>query len=294
MELRHLRYFVAVGQELNLGRAATRLHISQPPLTRQIQQLEEEMHAELFVRTPKGVELTQAGEVLMEEAQKILTLSDRAVERTQKAGHGELGHIDVGIYGSAILTLIPKLLLDFRTQFSGIHIGLHTMLKAAQIAALRERRLSIGFNRMFPDTPDMQVELILQEPLMVATTSGNALAKRREIHVRELAGHPMILYPNIPPPSHADAILTFCRNEGFLPDVVQQVNDVTTALALVSGGFGITVVPQSAMNLRLPRVVFRPFKSPAPMIDLSCMYRKDDTSPILASFLKTIRNYKKQ
>ena len=138
MDLRHLKYFIAVAEELNIGRAALRLCISQPPLTRQIQQLEEELGVQLFIRTPRGVELTQAGEMFYEEASNIRSLVEQAIERTKRAVQGKLGRLDIGIFGTGTLGTIPKLLQLFRDTNPDVVVGLHTMSKAEQIEALRQ------------------------------------------------------------------------------------------------------------------------------------------------------------
>ncbi|GAB2182451.1 LysR family transcriptional regulator [Denitratisoma sp. agr-D3] len=293
MEVRQLKYFLTVAEELNLGRAALRLHISQPPLTRQIQQLEEELGTLLFLRTPKGVELTEAGRLLQEDAANILSLMHRASERTQLAGSGHLGRIDVGIFGSAMLNVIPRLLLTFRNRYPGVVMALHSLNKTQQIEALREKRLTIGFNRIIPESGDIQVEKVLVEPILVAVNRNNALSQLDEIPMAEIASQPLIVYPNQSRPNFADDIISLCHNEGFQPNVVQEVEDVVTAVALVSSGFGLSMVPASGANLKLPDVVYLPLKKvPTPSIDLSCVYRKDDRSPILHAFLEIIRSYR--
>jgi len=293
MEVRQLKYFLAVAEELNLGRAAIRLHISQPPLTRQIQQLEEELGTPLFLRTPKGVALTEAGRLFQEDAANILALMQRATERTQLAGNGHLGRIDVGIFGSAMLNVIPRLLLTFRNLYPGVVMALHSLNKTQQIEALREKRLTIGFNRIIPETNDMQVEQVLVEPILLAVNRNHPLSRLSEIPMGEIANESLIVYPNQSRPNFADDIISLCLSEGFQPNVVQEVEDVVTAVALVSSGFGLAMVPASGANLKLPGVEYRPLKKvPTPSIDLSCVYRKDDQSPILQAFLDIIRTYR--
>lgn len=292
MEFRHLRYFLALSDELNFGRAAKRLHISQPPLTRQIHQLEEEFGTELFVRTPKGVELTEAGRLFREEATKILALAQRTAERTQMAGLGQLGRLDVGIFGSAVLNVIPRLILEFRRQYPDVDIHLHNMKRPEQIEALKEGRLTVGFVRVFPDAPDMAVETVLKERLMVAINRDNELSRSREIPVLAFENQPLILFPSSPRPSLGDHVIALCHREGFQPRVAQEVEDVVTSIALVSCGFGVCVVPECATRLRLPRVVYRPLKGSNQIIELGCAYRPDDRSPILRSFLEVVRKFR--
>lgn len=293
METRQLRYFLAVAEELNFGRAASRLHISQPPLTRQIQQMEEDLGVKLFMRTPKGVELTPAGTLLLEDASNILALLQRAQERTRLAGKGYLGRIDVGIFGSAMLNVIPRLLLTFRNLYPDVVMSLHNLNKAQQIDALRDRRLTIGFNRIIPEFDDIVIERVLTERILVAINRSHKLAYLREIPLSDIAYAPLIVFPNQSRPSFADDIISLCHSEGFQPQIVQEVEDVVTAVSLVSSGFGISLVPESGANLKLPGVVYRPLKKdPTPSVDLSCIYRKGDTSPLLHAFLEIIRSYR--
>lgn len=290
MNFRQIKYFVAVAQELNFGRAALALNISQPPLTRQIQQLEEEIGAPLFERTAKGVTLTQAGELLLQESLNIQSLVEQAVERTQRAAQGKLGRIDVGIFGSGILSMIPKLLLRFRTAYPDVNIVLHAMNKTEQIEALRQRRITIGFNRMLEPVADIRIELVKTEPLLVALPEGHALATEESLSLAALKDHPMVMFPTGVKPNFIDRVMDLCRQEGYVPNVSQEAGDAVTGVALVASGFGLALVPESATSLRLPGVVYRPLKNaPHAVVDLSCIYREDDMSPILAAFLEIVR-----
>ena len=190
MELRHLKYFVAVAKELSIGRAALILNISQPPLTRQIQQLEEDLGATLFVRSVKGVELTEAGRTLYAEAQNILALVDLATERTKRASLGLIGRLDVGIFGSGMFDIVPRVLLKFRTEYPDVKIAMHTMTKGEQIEALRQRRITIGFNRLVPKHPDICSKVVMWERLLVGVHSSNPLAEQERIALVDLADQP--------------------------------------------------------------------------------------------------------
>lgn len=294
MDLRQLRYFIAVAEEQNIGRAANRLHISQPPLTRQIQQLEEDLGVQLFIRTPRGVELTQAGAFFLEEARNIRSVVEQATERTQRAGQGKLGRLDVAIFGSAILGTIPQILLEFRTQYPDVKIVLQPMTKAEQIEALRQRRITVGFNRMLTPYPDITSEPILLEDLLVAINENHPLAAQASVSFRMLADNPLVLFPAAGRPNFVDKVVGLCQEMGFVPEVTQVVGDAVTGVALVASGFGVCLVPESATVLALPGVVYRPITD-LPQhgrVDLSCIYRADDQSPLLAAFLETVRSYR--
>lgn len=291
MELRHLRYFVCVAEEQNIGRAALRLHISQPPLTRQIQQLEEQVGALLFKRTSRGVELTDAGRVLYDEACSILAQAERAAERTHKAALGLLGRIDVAIFGSGIFGVIPQLLRRFREAYPEVSIALHTMTKEEQIDALRHRRITVAFNRLVRPTEGLCCETILAEPLFVAVPEGAPLAARTAIAIEELHDQPLVLFPTGSRPSFIDRVHEMCRAAGFVPLVAQEVGDVVHAVALVGTGFGATIVPRSATFIRIPGVTYRSLLHCAiPQVDLCCIYRSSDDSQILRAFLGSMRD----
>jgi len=294
MDLRHLKYFLAVAEELNIGKAATRLHISQPPLTRNIRALEEEFGVDLFVRTTKGVELTQAGAMFKEEAANIRMLLEAAIDRVQRAGEGKLGRIDVAIFGSAIYDIIPKLLQDFKNKLPGVNIVLHTMNKSEQIEALRQRRITVGFNRMTSPEPDIGRELVATERLFVVLPEGHHLAKLVAIPFRALGEHPLVLFPNVGRPNFIDRVLELCKQQGFEPDIAQEVGDAVTGIALVARGFGITLIPESAATaVRVVGTCYRPLAdAPQAVVDLSCLYRASDQSPLLQSFLTVVREYR--
>lgn len=290
MDLRHLKYFIAVAEEQNIGRAATRLHISQPPLTRQIQQLEEELGVRLLTRTPRGVELTQAGALFLEEARNIRAIVEQATERTQRAGQGKLGRLDVGIFGTAILDAIPKLLHAFRQAYPAVRIVLHTMNKGEQIEALRQRRITVGFNRMIAPLPDIETKLVATEDLLLAVNHAHRLAAQESVRFAELKEHPLVLFPTGARPNFIDKVMTLCNDAGFEPQISHEVGDAITGVALAAGGFGLCLVPESATSLALPGVVYKRLTGlPSnAKVDLSCIYRRDDRAPILEAFLGVV------
>ena len=264
--------------------------MAQPPLTRNIRALEEELGTQPFVRPTKGAELTEAGRALMEEVPNILALAWRAEEQAQLAGQGYLGRLDVGIFSSGILNVIPRLLAEFHTERPEVKIGLHNMSKAEQISALRERRITIGSNRLVPDEPDIAVEWVLREPFLIALYEGHRLCAKKTVTLRDLDNERMILYPNAPVHGLAQEVAAAFRAENLQLRVAQEVEDVVTCIALVASRFGICVTTESAVNLRLPGVVYRPLRSKQSReIELTCLYRRGDNSPILQAFLNLVR-----
>ena len=292
MDLRQMRYFLALAEERNFGRAAERLHMAQPPLTRQIRALEEELDTLLFVRTPKGVELTPAGETLLDEVPNLLQLAQRARERTRLAGQGRIGRLDVGIFGSGVLDVIPRMLARFHAERPDIKITLHNLTKAEQLEALRERRITVGFNRLVPPEDDLVIETVLRERLMVALPQGHPLGAQAEISIADMHDLPLILYPNVPMRGLAQEVATAFRTAGAHLRIEQEVEDVLTAVALVSGGFGLCVTTASTASLRLPGVSYRPLRCDTLRdIELSCLWRRGDASPVLGAFLAVVREF---
>jgi DNA-binding transcriptional LysR family regulator len=294
MDLRHLRYFLAVADELNIGRAAARLCISQPPLTRQIHALEEELGVSLFVRTAKGVELTQAGEMFKVEAANIRMMIEAGIDRTRRVSAGRLGRLDIAIFGSAIYDTVPKLLQKFRCKLPDVNIVLHTMDKNEQIEALRQRRITVGFNRLISPQADIGCELVAMERLVVVLPEGHPLGAQEAVPFCALADFPFVLFPNVGKPNFVDFVTELCRQQGFEPDIGQIVGDPVTGIALVARGFGITLVPESAASsLRFAGAVYLPLAdAPQAVADISCLYRASDQSPLLHAFLAVVREYR--
>ncbi|WP_048994244.1 LysR family transcriptional regulator [Klebsiella pneumoniae] len=291
MDVKQLRYFIALAEEQNFGRAAERLNITQPPLTRSIQALETSLDTRLFIRTSKGATLTAAGQLLLEKARTIIELIQDAGEQARLAGQGYIGRLDVGIFSSGIFNAIPQLLGAFHRERPDVKICLHSMGKAEQLAALREKRIAIGFNRLVPKEPDIAIEWVRREPYIVSLYEGHPLVGKSVITLADLEGEPMILYPNAPVYGLMQVIIDAFRHEGVLLNVQQAVDDVMTALALVASHFGLCITTESASSVQLPGIVYRPLQSlELQDIELSCLYRRDDDSPVLAAFLRLIRN----
>lgn len=285
-----MRYFLALAQERNFGRAAERLHMAQPPLTRQIRALEQDMGAQLFIRTAKGVDLTEAGEILLEEVPNLLALAQRAEERVLRSARGMSGRIDVGLFTSSVLDAIPVILARFHEQRPDVQIGLHTMNKPQQIDALLERRIDVGFNRLVPPTPGIAVEVISREGLMVALHKSHPLSSRAFLTLADLEDQPMILYPNLPMNGLAQHVEQAFKQEKRRLRIEQEAGDVLTCLALVSARFGLCITTTPASNLSLPGVVYLPLRARSLReVELNCLYRQDDNATLLQAFLAIVR-----
>ena len=292
MDIRRLKFFIATAEERNIGRAAERLHITQPPLTRHIQSLEDELGVQLFRRTSAGVELTQAGMALLTHARNISAHVELATEQIRRVASGQEGRIDIGVFGSAMLNVIPRILSAFSLVCPHVNVVLHQAPKERQLEALQQGRITIAFDRYFRQMPDLQSELVSQEPLWMAVNQSNPLAQKACITLADLKVEPLI--------GEQDRSVFFAsqavfRQQNFSPLVVHKAADMISAVVMVSGGFGSSLVPESVLNLNLPGVVFRPLAPDiASTVDLHCVYRKDEKSPLLAALLACVHDFKCQ
>lgn len=290
MELRRLSYFVAVVEQRSFRAASLKLHLSQPPLTRQIQLLEQALGVQLLQRGPSGAEPTAAGRLFYDEARNLLALAEQAAERVRLAGQGRIGRLDVGVFGSAVLGAIPIIVREFRERFPRVEVGLHSLDREAQIRALRERRLTVGFNRFFAEEPDLLWEVIQTEHMNVVMPAGHALAGRATIALRDLAREPLILYPRTPRPGFIDYLMGLFHARAIAPAQVQEVDDVLTATALVASGLGLSLVTDSGRNLSVPGIVHRPLRAAdRATVDLCVIHRRDDEAPLLQAFMDVAR-----
>jgi LysR family transcriptional regulator, benzoate and cis,cis-muconate-responsive activator of ben and cat genes len=295
MDIRQLKYFIAVAEERHMGRAAERLHLSQPPLTRQIQSLERELAVQLFIRTARGVELTEAGEALLQDARAIRLLCEQAGVRAQRAGKGEVGTLDVGVFGSSVLNVIPRLLSRFSEAHPDVNIVLHNAHKRLQIEALRQRRILIAFDRFMPDQPDLTMETVAEELLLVALHVRHPLAASARIGMNSLRHEALMLPAGVD--SHIGSkLLHLCKAHGFEPQVVAGGGDVITTVAMIASGAGtaVSLIPGSMAALQMPNVVYRPLVARGKAsVELHCLYRTDERSPLLLSLLETVRAYRR-
>lgn len=282
LDLRQLEFFLAVAEELNLGRAAARLHMTQPPLTRRIQRLEHDIGAPLFVRTPRGVELTVPGETLLEQARRIVQLGERAVEMTRASQAGATGRLVVGYFGSSVFGALPRLLADF-TANADVDVVLDRVPKNAQADALRDGRIHLGLGRLYSPEPGLTVQDLLMEPLFVALSNQHRFRSRRRVTLSDLDGERLLLFPRARP-SFADVVVRLFDDAKIHPRVHSEAEDAVTAVAQVAVTRAVAVVPESATNIAVPGVGFVRLAG-APAQPLSCIYRDDHRLPILDRFL---------
>jgi DNA-binding transcriptional LysR family regulator len=293
LELRHLRYFIAVADELHFGRAAAKLFIAQPPLSQQIQQLEREIGFKLFARSSRKVELTPAGRIYLDETRASMALLEKAALHGRRVARGEVGTLAIGFVGTATFSILPQSLRSFRSLYPEVNLTLRELVSARQVQALRERRIQVGFARpAITDATGIVCETIVTEPFLAALPQSHRLAERSSIHLGELASEEFVLFPRSPKPSYGDLLNEVCEGAGFQPNVTQETAEIQTAISLVAGSMGVTLVPASASNTNRQGVVFVQLDEPIPMSDLTVVYLSDDDSPTLVAFLDVVRGLK--
>ncbi|MFB9263688.1 LysR substrate-binding domain-containing protein [Bradyrhizobium erythrophlei] len=283
MELRHLRYFVAIGEELNFTRAAERLHIAQPPLSQQIRQLEEELGVTLLQRNSRPVRLTEAGELFLTRARTLLQSLEAAVADVRRIGRGQAGKLAVGFVGSAMFAGLPDIIGAYRDACPDVELVLDEMLAADIAEALRRRQIDVGFARPpLPPEPGFAQRLILEEPYVAALPRAHPLAARSEIALAKLSDDAFVLYPAQPEPSVTALIVAACQAAGFTPRIAQEVLHLQTAIGLVAASVGVSLVPQGAARAQTGRgVAYVPLAAPTVMAPLTIIWREEDVSPAL-------------
>lgn len=281
VELRHLRYFVAVAEELSFGDAAKRLHITQPSLSLQIQSLEQTIGAELFVRRPH-VKLTKAGEALLARAKPILDQTSEAIQLARNVAQGKEGVLRMGIVPSVLLvSSLPRAIRRFRERFPGVELRLLEMSTVEQFEALRIGRIDAGLIRQPPKNMEYAFEIVEKEQLMVVLPSSHPLAERSDVTLSMLANESWILFPRSVNTNLYDHLQKIFRNAGITPNVVQEASVIQTQISLVESGLGITVVPAGVRRIQDPGVVYHNLRSKGSGTTIAYFWREDRTSPMI-------------
>jgi DNA-binding transcriptional LysR family regulator len=299
MELRHLRYFVAVAEERHVTRAAERLGIQQPPLSQQIRALEKELDVQLFRRQPRGVELTEAGRTLLADARAILAQVEHAVATTQRTARGEQGRIAVGFTSSAPFhPFMPRVIRSFRDSAPRVSLMLEEGGTSELVDALRQERLDVAFIRSpIPGAVGAQategetslaVQPLLEEEMLVALPTGHRLAGTTPLPLPALAGETFVLYRRPSGPGLYDSIIAACHRAGFNAQVGQEAPRILSTLSLVAAGLGVSLVPDSLQRLRVEGVSYRRLKASPLKAPLNLAHRRDETSTAVRRFIDLV------
>jgi DNA-binding transcriptional LysR family regulator len=288
MELRHLRYFIAVAEEKNFTRAAERLFIAQPPLSRAVQQLEEDLGVALIEKGSRPLKLTQAGQFFHVHAKSLLDSAADLKTMTRRVGKIERT-LKIGFVASTLYGFLPEIVRRFRTRYQNVEISFHEMPTMEQIKALKEGRIDVGFGRLKTEDPSIRRILMREERLIAAVPADHRLAaEERALMLKELVQEPLILYPKAPRPSFADQVLGAFSERNLMPDNVLEVRDLQIAIGLVAAGQGISVVPESLQTLHRNDVVYRPLDDSSVVSPLLFSVRYMDRAPELENMLSII------
>jgi len=292
MELRHLRYFIAVAEELHFGRAALALGISQPPLSQQIQALEQELGARLFDRTNRRVELSEAGRLFLDEARQVLAQVDKAADVARRAQLGQLGELKVGFTTSAPFnSSIPKAIYAFRQAFPAVHLKLEEMSSKAVADSLVDGSIDIGLMRPLP-LPDSLVSVeLFREPLVAVLNSAHPLVPDSSsgLHLADMANEPFVFFPRGYGSGLYSQLQNLARAAGFSPHIAQEAGAAMTIIGLVSAGLGVSVLPASFQWMRIDGVVYRPLLDAGAESAVWLVQRRETPSAMVKGFVELLR-----
>jgi DNA-binding transcriptional LysR family regulator len=284
MELRHLRYFVAVAEHLSFRGAAEKLHIAQPPLSSQIKSLEEELRVRLFERTTRSVRLTHAGRVFLEEARTVLAASAQAEQRVREAEHGLAGTLRVGFVAPVANAWLAGILRRFRQQFPAVQLSLFDLTSTEQLQRLRTQELDAGLLRPPVGFSELEYRFVGESYQVLAVPAGHPLAAKRRLEWRDFHNQEMVLIHPGSQHGFYDAFFAECARAGAKPRPVQYANDIQTKMWLISAGFGIAPTTATLSEVKRPGLAFRPLPSGLPPVQLVLAWRREDTSPVLGHF----------
>lgn len=284
LELRHLRYFTAVAEELHFGRAARRLNLAQPPLSQQIRKLEEIVGYPLFTRTSRSVKLTGAGEVFLERARRTLRNVHEDLEEARSLGRGDAGFLRVGFIGSGMLTSLPEMLGQYRREYPAVQLQLHETFTSRVMQSVAGGQWDIGILRDGGPHAALEVTTLFSEPFVAVVPASHALAARRNISVASLRNEPFVFFTPLAGTRAYEKPVSLCEQHGFRPRVVQEAPQWLTLLRLVGAGLGVTIAPACVRQIATPGVVCLRLRGAHVVSDIELACRLNDTRPIVKAF----------
>ena len=290
MELRQLRYFVTVAQELHFGKAAERLQITQPALSKQIRVLETELEIQLFIRTKRSVNLTKAGEVFFAQAQQLLQQAEEAIQLAKRTALGEVGRLTIGFTATATYTVLPELIRDFRSRYPQVEVEMLQLCTEEQVAALNRGEIDLGFLHPPIDARGLEIYPILSEDFILVLPPQHRLIDKQSLFLKDLAAESFLLHPRQEGPFLYDGFLKLCRQAGFEPQIVKEVNSHQTRICLVAAGMGITFIPAGLQTSISNDLVYKPMEDLPIKLEFAAAWRSLATMPVLQEFLTLLRS----
>jgi DNA-binding transcriptional LysR family regulator len=289
IELRHLRYFVAVAEELHFGRAALRLHLAQPPLSQQIRKLEEILGYPLFLRTSRAVKLTSAGEVFLERARRTLRNVQEDMDEARSIGRGEEGFLRVGFIGSAMLTPLPAMLGRYRRLYPKVNLQLHESYTSSVVQKLLKGELDAGFLRDSGPASGLQIEPLFFEPFIAVVPKTHPLARHQTISAKELRDEPFVFFSPAAGTLAYEKPVSLCEEHGFRPRVVQEAPQWLTIMRLIGAGLGVTIAPACVKQLATPNLVCLRLRHALVQSNIELAYRTDEDRAIVEAIAHVAR-----
>ena len=288
MELRHLRYFVTVAEELHFGRAAERLNMTQPALSKQIAGLEKELNVQLFARTKRTVQLTRAGLVLLDQAKQLLSQADEAVQLVQRTARGQEGTLAIGFTATATSTVLPALVRRFRDRYPNVELTMQELCTESQVSQLKEGKIDLAFLHPPIDERGLKTYPILEENFVAVLPKQHPLLRYECIPLKTLSSEALIIHPRQAGPVLYDGFIQLCQTLGFQPNIVQEATSFHSRVCLVAAGIGITFVPESAQALVGPDVICRPLADCPISLRFAAAWRQKASIPTLREFLAVL------
>ena len=289
MEFRQLRYFVTVARELHFGRAADRLNITQPALSKQIRVLETNIGIKLFFRTKRSVKLTPAGEVFLTEAQQLLQQAEQAIAKAKRTAKGEVGRLTIGFTATATYTVLPELIGRFRYSYPGVEVEMLELSTEAQVTALNQGEINLGFLHPPIDARGLEVYPLLSEEFMVLLPKQHRLISLKSLSLEDLAQESFILHPRSEGPFLYDEFFQLCRQNGFKPQIVKEVGSHQTRICFVAAGMGITFIPAGLQTSISSDLVCKPIRNFPLKLEFAAAWRAIVVMPVLQQFLTLLK-----
>jgi DNA-binding transcriptional LysR family regulator len=289
MELRHLRSFLAVAEELHFSRAARRLHMAQSPLSQQIQRLERELGVPLFRRNRRKVELTDAGLAMLDHARRAIDHAERATRIARAVGAGRAGRLDVGFLATAALALLPAVLPPFRKAAPDADLRLTEAGSQDLLQALHRGEVDVVFTRPPSPTAELSTEVVWREPVIAALPAGHPLCAEPDVRLADMHREDFVTFPRWSAPEFYDQLMAACRDAGFTPRVVQEALAMPTVVGLVAAGLGVALVPGGIRHLALPGVAYRELRGEPAHAEIAMVHVAENDRPLLRAFTTTVR-----
>lgn len=289
MELKQLRSFLAIAERLSFVRASESLHLSQPALTAQIQNLEAELGVQLFTRNRRTVKLTDTGSIFVTEARATLDRAQSAVDRVRKTARGEIGTINIGFVSSAALEIVPRIVADFRALHPGVRLNLINLRTVNQVSGLLDESMDVGFLRLPIAHPQLMITVIHREPFAVILPKDHRLATAKRFSLASLRDEPFVAYGRQWAPGFFDAIMRMCARAGFSPRIVQETGEMYTTISLVAVGVGVAIVPRSVVLAQSSNVVVRLLPRTRGLSEIGIATRARENSALIKDFVASAR-----